>query len=301
MTAANAHRLQCRLVAEGANGPTSLEGDAILRERGIPVLPDILTNAGGVTVSYFEWVQDLGRLFWGRDEIRAKLAEKMNDAFDRVWEISSERGHPPAHRGARDRESATSAPPSRLAGSTHDAGGRVRDAMIADPRSLPGTASAQEAGHVLTPPEVRAVYVVDEAGALTGVLTRKTLVVEGRRRRARPAGDARSGSSPRSRTTRSTPTSRSTRPSASSRSTTPSVFPSWSTAASSACSHAACCSGGSPRTRSSGTATAPATSRRRGGGVSRGLLAREAFEQRPDALEPLVLTIGAEHLPRTEG
>jgi isocitrate dehydrogenase len=54
----------------------------------------------------------------------------------------------------------------------------VRDAMIAEPRSLPGTASAQEAGHVLTPPEVRAVYVVDEAGALTGVLTRKTLVAK---------------------------------------------------------------------------------------------------------------------------
>lgn len=53
---------------------------------------------------------------------------------------------------------------------------RVRDAMISDPRSLPGTASAQEAGHVLSPPEVRAVYVIDEAGALTGVLTRKTLV-----------------------------------------------------------------------------------------------------------------------------
>jgi glutamate dehydrogenase (NAD(P)+) len=87
----NAPRLSCRMVAEGANGPTSLEADAILRERGIPILPDILTNAGGVTVSYFEWVQDLGRLFWGRDEIRAKLAEKMNDAFDRVWEISHEK------------------------------------------------------------------------------------------------------------------------------------------------------------------------------------------------------------------
>ena len=82
------------MVAEGANGPTSLDGDAILREREIPVLPDILTNAGGVTVSYFEWVQDLGRLFWGRDEIRAKLAEKLNDAFDRVWEISNERAVP---------------------------------------------------------------------------------------------------------------------------------------------------------------------------------------------------------------
>jgi glutamate dehydrogenase (NAD(P)+) len=90
----NAERLRCRLVAEGANGPTSLEADEILRRRGIPILPDILTNAGGVTVSYFEWVQDLGRLFWGRDEIRAKLAEKLNDAFDRVWEIAHERGIP---------------------------------------------------------------------------------------------------------------------------------------------------------------------------------------------------------------
>ena len=79
------------MIAEGANGPTSLEADAILNARGIPVLPDILTNAGGVTVSYFEWVQDLGRLFWNRDEIRAKLAEKLNDAFDRVWEIAHER------------------------------------------------------------------------------------------------------------------------------------------------------------------------------------------------------------------
>ena len=87
----NASRLRARLVAEGANGPTSLEADAILTERGIPVLPDILTNAGGVTVSYFEWVQDLGRLFWTRDEIRAKLDAKLSDAFDRVWEIADDR------------------------------------------------------------------------------------------------------------------------------------------------------------------------------------------------------------------
>jgi glutamate dehydrogenase (NAD(P)+) len=84
----NATRLRARMVAEGANGPTSLEADAILAERGIPVLPDILTNAGGVTVSYFEWVQDLGRLFWTRDEIRAKLDAKLSDAFDRVWGIA---------------------------------------------------------------------------------------------------------------------------------------------------------------------------------------------------------------------
>ena len=88
VTEENAGRIHARLVAEGANGPTTVEADAILAERGILVLPDILTNAGGVTVSYFEWVQDLGRLFWGRDEIRAKLAEKLADAFDRVWELS---------------------------------------------------------------------------------------------------------------------------------------------------------------------------------------------------------------------
>ena len=92
VTAANAPRLDTKLVVEGANGPTSIEGDAILAERGIPVLPDVLTNAGGVTVSYFEWVQDLGRLFWTRDEIRARLADKLGDAFDRVWQLSEERG-----------------------------------------------------------------------------------------------------------------------------------------------------------------------------------------------------------------
>ena len=90
LTAENAPRIQARMVAEGANGPTSLEADEILLERGIPVLPDILTNAGGVTVSYFEWVQDLGRFFWDRDEIRSRLAEKMATAFDRVWELSEE-------------------------------------------------------------------------------------------------------------------------------------------------------------------------------------------------------------------
>jgi glutamate dehydrogenase (NAD(P)+) len=91
ITVDNAPRVQARMLAEGANGPTSIGADAILAERGIPVLPDILTNAGGVTVSYFEWVQDLGRLFWTRDEIRAKLAEKLSDAFDRVWDLSTGR------------------------------------------------------------------------------------------------------------------------------------------------------------------------------------------------------------------
>jgi glutamate dehydrogenase (NAD(P)+) len=92
VTAENVGRLQARMIAEGANGPTTVEADAVLAERGIPVLPDILTNAGGVTVSYFEWVQDLGRLFWGREDIRSRLAEKMYDAFDRVWELSEQEG-----------------------------------------------------------------------------------------------------------------------------------------------------------------------------------------------------------------
>jgi glutamate dehydrogenase (NAD(P)+) len=91
VTGGNAPRVRARMIAEGANGPTSLEADDILWERGIRVLPDILTNAGGVTVSYFEWVQDLGRLFWTRDEIRAKLAEKLSNAFDRVWDLADDR------------------------------------------------------------------------------------------------------------------------------------------------------------------------------------------------------------------
>jgi glutamate dehydrogenase (NAD(P)+) len=92
LTGENAPRIDTKMVAEGANGPTSLEADAILSERGIVVLPDILTNAGGVTVSYFEWVQDLGRLFWDRREIRAKLADKLHDAFDRVWDLADAQG-----------------------------------------------------------------------------------------------------------------------------------------------------------------------------------------------------------------
>jgi glutamate dehydrogenase (NAD(P)+) len=92
ITGENAGRIEATLIAEGANGPTSVDADAILAERGVLVLPDVLTNAGGVTVSYFEWVQDLGRLFWTREEIRARLAEKLSDAFDRVWELAHERG-----------------------------------------------------------------------------------------------------------------------------------------------------------------------------------------------------------------
>jgi glutamate dehydrogenase (NAD(P)+) len=92
LTGENAARVQARLIVEGANGPTTIEADAIFAERGLHVVPDILANAGGVTVSYFEWVQDLGRLFWDREEIRQRLADKMMDAFDRVWVVSEEKG-----------------------------------------------------------------------------------------------------------------------------------------------------------------------------------------------------------------
>jgi glutamate dehydrogenase (NAD(P)+) len=91
LTMENAARVHARLIIEGANGPTTLEADAVFVERGIHVVPDILANAGGVTVSYFEWVQDLGRLFWDREEIRSRLADKMMDAFDRVWAVSEEK------------------------------------------------------------------------------------------------------------------------------------------------------------------------------------------------------------------
>jgi glutamate dehydrogenase (NAD(P)+) len=88
LTGANAEDVATRLVVEGANGPTTLEADAILAERGIPVLPDILTNAGGVAVSYFEWVQGLQRLFWSREEIRSRLGGLMRDALERVWALA---------------------------------------------------------------------------------------------------------------------------------------------------------------------------------------------------------------------
>jgi glutamate dehydrogenase (NAD(P)+) len=80
----NAHRLQTRLVVEGANGPTTPAADEILRERGIPVLPDILANAGGVTVSYFEWVQNIENQRWPLDVVNQKLREHLETATDAV-------------------------------------------------------------------------------------------------------------------------------------------------------------------------------------------------------------------------
>lgn len=94
ITEANAKSLDCRLVIEAANGPTTPEGDQILRERGITVLPDIYTNGGGVTVSFFEWVQNLQNFKWEEDDVNSKLDRKMTDAFAAIWKISQEKKIP---------------------------------------------------------------------------------------------------------------------------------------------------------------------------------------------------------------
>jgi glutamate dehydrogenase (NAD(P)+) len=91
ITEKNAHKIQAKLISEGANGPTSNEADAILSDRGIFVVPDILANAGGVTVSYFEWVQGIQQLFWTEKEVNNKLWDVMSTAFARVLAISQER------------------------------------------------------------------------------------------------------------------------------------------------------------------------------------------------------------------
>ena len=88
ITEANAHQINAKMVVEGANGPTTPGGDAILNERGILLLPDVLANAGGVTVSYFEWVQDIQSFFWSESQVNARLARIMRRALAEVWDAS---------------------------------------------------------------------------------------------------------------------------------------------------------------------------------------------------------------------
>jgi glutamate dehydrogenase (NAD(P)+) len=90
ITEANASKLNCRVLAEGANGPTTPEADAILNRSDTYVIPDVLCNAGGVTVSYFEWVQDLQQFMWSEQEVNAKLRGLMLGAFHRVRDRAKE-------------------------------------------------------------------------------------------------------------------------------------------------------------------------------------------------------------------
>ena len=91
ITGENADQIKAGIVCEGANGPVTPEADQILDDRGILVLPDVLANAGGVVVSYFEWVQGLQEYFWKEAEVNAKLNDIVTRAFAETWRTHEER------------------------------------------------------------------------------------------------------------------------------------------------------------------------------------------------------------------
>ena len=92
ITVERAHRLKAKMILEGANGPTYPEADDILNERGIMIVPDVICNAGGVTVSYFEWVQDMASYFWSEAEINDRLDKLMVQAVEDVWTCANSNG-----------------------------------------------------------------------------------------------------------------------------------------------------------------------------------------------------------------
>lgn len=94
INAGNADTIKARIIVEGANGPTTVEADNILAEKGVAIIPDILANAGGVVVSYFEWVQNLEAFMWEEDFINANLGKIMGRAFEDVWAVSKEKEVP---------------------------------------------------------------------------------------------------------------------------------------------------------------------------------------------------------------
>lgn len=91
LNAGNVNAIKAELIVEGANGPTTVEADAVLAEKGVAVIPDILANAGGVVVSYFEWAQNLQRLSWDEETVNARLGETMAKAFETLWTLSREK------------------------------------------------------------------------------------------------------------------------------------------------------------------------------------------------------------------
>jgi len=87
----NAHRLNCKYIVEAANGPTTHGADRVLQDKGVVILPDIYANGGGVTVSFFEWVQNLQNFKWEEADVNAKLARKMEVAFEEIWDTSKDK------------------------------------------------------------------------------------------------------------------------------------------------------------------------------------------------------------------
>ena len=94
ITARNASQVRASIICEGANGPVTPAADAILEDKGVLILPDVLANAGGVIVSYFEWVQGLQEYFWKETEVNAKLNDIMSRAFEETWETAEQREMP---------------------------------------------------------------------------------------------------------------------------------------------------------------------------------------------------------------
>lgn len=102
LTAETAGNVKAKLVVEGANGPTTPEGDEVFKQRGIPVFPDILCNSGGVVVSYFEWVQNLQNYYWTFEEVQEKQIIKMKEAFDAIWALKGREKRRYANRSLHD-------------------------------------------------------------------------------------------------------------------------------------------------------------------------------------------------------